>query len=104
MADGEFTLKLDEETARRLRETAKARGVTPEALGAQILTDDLLLSPNDFDLPGIEDAELPGVEEDLLDIEEFDRTRMGVPWEEIRDWMNTWGKPERMPPPKVRKL
>ena len=102
MADGEITLKLDEETARRLREEAETRGLTPEALGAQLIAEDL--SDLDVQLPGVHDADLPGVEEDLRILEEFDRTREGVPWEEVREWMKTWGGPERVPPPKVRKL
>jgi hypothetical protein len=102
MADGELILKLDEDTARRLRDEAEARGLTPEELGAQLIADDLLFS--DVDFLGVDAADLPGVEEDLRAIEEFDRTREGVPWEEVRAWMKTWGGPERVPPPKVRKL
>lgn len=102
MADGEITLKLDKETARRLRQEAETRGLTPETLGAQLLAEDL--SVLDLDFPGVDEADLPGVEEDLRALEEFDRTREGVPWEEVSEWMKTWGGSERVPPPKVRKL
>jgi hypothetical protein len=102
MADGEIILKLDNDTARRLREEAEIRGLTPEELGAQLIADDLLFS--DIDFPGVDASDLPGVEEDLQAVEEFDRTREGVPWEEVSAWIKTWGGAERIPPPKVRKL
>lgn len=42
--------------------------------------------------------------EDARRLAEFERTRMGVPWEEVRAWMQTWGTPDELPVPKPRKL
>jgi hypothetical protein len=42
--------------------------------------------------------------EDALASEESQRTRMGVPWEEVDAWMRSWRTPAELPPPKPRKL
>ena len=31
---------------------------------------------------------------------EFERTREGVPWEEVKTWMRSWGTPNEIPAPK----
>jgi hypothetical protein len=36
--------------------------------------------------------------------DEFRRTRMGVSWEEVKAWVECWGTPNELPPPKPRKL
>jgi hypothetical protein len=46
----------------------------------------------------------PDIEEDLRRLREFERTRMGVPWDEVKAWMQSWGKPNELPPPKPRKV
>jgi hypothetical protein len=38
--------------------------------------------------------------EDQHRLAEFERTRMGVPWEEVEAWMQSWGKPAELPRPK----
>ena len=35
---------------------------------------------------------------------EYDRTGIAVPWEEVRDWMRSWGSENELPPPVLRKL
>lgn len=42
--------------------------------------------------------------EDARRLAEFERTRMGVPWEEVKAWMESWGTANELPPPKPRKL
>ena len=42
--------------------------------------------------------------EDARRLAEFEGTRMGVPWDEVRAWMRTWGAPDELPVPKLRKL
>jgi hypothetical protein len=47
----------------------------------------------------------PGaLEEDASRLAEFERTRMGVPWDEIKIWMQSRCTPNELPPPKPRKL
>jgi hypothetical protein len=29
---------------------------------------------------------------------------MGVPWDEVQAWMQSWGKPNELPMPKSRKV
>ena len=43
-------------------------------------------------------------DEDARRLAEFERTRLGVPWEEIKLWMETWGTTAEGPPPEPRKL
>ena len=43
-------------------------------------------------------------EEDARRLEEFERTRMGVPWDEVKSRMETWGTDAERPPPVCRKL
>jgi hypothetical protein len=44
------------------------------------------------------------LEEDALRLAEFERSRRGVPWDEVKTWMLSWGGPNELPPPKPRKL
>jgi hypothetical protein len=44
------------------------------------------------------------LEEDERRLAEFERTRMGVPWDEVQAWMQSWGKPNELPMPKPRKV
>jgi hypothetical protein len=44
------------------------------------------------------------LEEDERRLAEFERTRMGVPWDEVKAWMRSWGKPNELPMPKSRKV
>lgn len=42
--------------------------------------------------------------EDARRLAEFNRTRSGVPWDEIKAWMQSWGTPSELPAPKPRRL
>ena len=44
------------------------------------------------------------LEEDARRLAEFERTRLGVPWDEVKAWMQSWGAPSELPAPKPRKL
>src|SRR6266436_4630100 len=43
------------------------------------------------------------LDEDARRLDEFERTRMGVPWDEIKSWMETWGSAAERPPPAPRR-
>jgi hypothetical protein len=43
-------------------------------------------------------------EEDERRLAEFELTRMGVHWDEVTAWMQSWGKPNELPIPKPRKV
>jgi hypothetical protein len=42
--------------------------------------------------------------EDAADWEEYQRTGVGVPWEEVKAWMESWCTENELPQPKPRKL
>jgi hypothetical protein len=44
------------------------------------------------------------MEEDERRLAEFERMRTGVPWDEIKAWMESWGKPDELPRPQSRKV
>ena len=44
------------------------------------------------------------IEEDVRRLADFQRTRMGVPWQDVKIWMESWGTPNELPAPKPRKL
>jgi predicted transcriptional regulator len=44
------------------------------------------------------------LEEDARRLAEFERTRLGVPWDEVKAWMDSWGIVNELPSPKPRKL
>jgi hypothetical protein len=53
----------------------------------------------------IEDPWSPeALEEDERRLAEFERTRMGVPWDDVKAWMQSRGKPNELPMPKLRKI
>ncbi|MBP7650238.1 MAG: TraY domain-containing protein [Phenylobacterium sp.] len=68
MADGELTLKLDDETARRLKAAADAAGRSVDDYAAELISDGL----------GGDDD----VAEDLRIAEEYDRTGVSYSVEE----------------------
>jgi hypothetical protein len=44
------------------------------------------------------------IAEDARRLADFQRTRMGVAWDEIKTWMESWGSSRELPPPRSRKL
>lgn len=42
--------------------------------------------------------------EDARRLAEFERMRMGTPWDEVGAWMRSWGTANELPPPKPRKV
>jgi hypothetical protein len=89
-------IEVDAETAVRLEARASARGITV----AELLSERAIGGPESADDPWSPAA----FQEDARRLEEFDRTRMGVPWDEIRCWIETWGTDAELPPPTPRKL
>lgn len=45
-----------------------------------------------------------GLAEDARRLTEFEHTRVGVPWDEVKAWMESWGMPNELSAPKPRKL
>jgi predicted transcriptional regulator len=87
------TLELDSETDARLRALAERRG--QEA--SHVISDALALLD-------ATDLEGPDVEEDLRRLREFERTGEGVPLEDVKTWVRSWGTQNELPPPMPRKI
>jgi hypothetical protein len=88
-------IEVDEETAALLEARAGARGMTVSELLADIACNQEAL-PADL-------AEMR-VKDDARRLAEFERTREGVPWKEVKSWLGSWGTPDDLPTPKLRKL
>ena len=44
------------------------------------------------------------LEEDLRRLEEFERTGLAVPGDEVNAWIDSWGTPNELPRPQPHKL
>jgi hypothetical protein len=99
-------IEVDAETADLLEARAAARGMSVAELLADIACNDEVLPADLGEMRARgEGPWSPEVlEADARRLAEFERTRMGVPWEEIRAWMESWGTRSELPTPKPRKL
>lgn len=101
-----FTLKLDDDTLRKLIEAARKAGVTPERM-AETMLETGLLAGNDLPAPpGVGEpapvwAGGPNAGDDPRDdnAANYDLNEVGRPWSEVRpEFMalidKTFGKPE----------
>ena len=99
-------LEVDAKTAEVIEARAAARGLSV----SQFLAE--LMSAEDFFAADLESMRAAGqgpwspaaMAEDARHIADFERSREGVPWEEVKAWMESWGTPQELPPPKPRKL
>jgi hypothetical protein len=106
MASRTHTIEVDEATADVLEARAAARGMTV----AEFLAD--LVGAEDVLPPALETMREQGrgpwapevLAEDARRLAEFRRTREAVPWDDVKAWMQSWGKPNELAPPKPRKL
>jgi hypothetical protein len=99
-------IEVDVETAEALEALAQSRNISVQELLA-----DLAGTTNDMpaDLEAMRAAGrgpwAPEIlAEDARRLAEFERTREGVPWDEVRAWMQSWGTGNELAPPKPRKL
>jgi hypothetical protein len=99
-------IEVDVETAERLEARAAARGMSVSELLTEIASGEDPASAYLGGTGAIDNNPWSpeAFEEDARRLAEFDRTRMGVPWDEIKSWMETWGTPAEGPPPVPRKL
>jgi hypothetical protein len=100
------SIEVDAETADLLEARATARGMSVAELLADIACNDEVLPADLAELRAKGDGPWSpqALEEDAQRLAEFERTRLGVPWEEVKTWMESWGSPNELPTPKSRKL
>jgi predicted transcriptional regulator len=88
------TLEIDEDTDARLREMATERGQEVAA----VLAEAVALLDSVVDLEG------PDIEEDRRRLDEFERTRLAIPLDEVKAWVASWGSADELPRPQPRKV
>ena len=88
------TIDIDADTDARLRELAAERGQDVAA----VLAEAVALLDSVVDIAG------PDVAEDRRRIDEFKRTRLAVPLDEVKAWVASWGTAGELPRPRPRKL
>ena len=100
-------IEVDAETAELLEARAAALGISVSALLAELAGNEPVLPPPLAHLrTNGEGPWVAGnrVADDARRLAEFERTRIGVPWDEARAWLESWGTPNALPPPAPRKL
>jgi hypothetical protein len=99
-------IEVDARTADLLKARAAARGMSVGDFIADLASGENLLPP------ALEAMRVAGegpwspevLAEDRRRLAEFQRTREGVPWDDVKAWMLSWGTPQERPAPKPRKL
>jgi hypothetical protein len=99
-------IEVDVQTADLLEARAAALGMSVSALLAELAANESILPPDLAELRAKgEGPWSPGaMRDDERRLAEFERTRMGAPWDEVKAWMESWGKPQELPAPKPRRL
>lgn len=107
MSRARRTIEVDAETAKALEAEAAARGISvadlvadfAHAAGTQLPPD--LASMRAAGRGPWSPAVLA---EDARRMAEFERTGEGVPWDEVKAWVESWGTDNELPVPRPRKL
>jgi hypothetical protein len=99
-------IEVDVETADLLEARAAALGMSVSALLAEIAGNESMLPPDlaDMRARGTGPWSADALEQDARRLAEFERTRIGVPWDEVKTWMESWGTPNELPRPRARRL
>ena len=88
------TLEIDADTDVRLREMAKERGQDVAA----VLAEAVALLDSVVDITG------PDIGEDRRRYDEFKRTQLAVPLDDVKAWVSSWGSADELPRPQPRKV
>jgi hypothetical protein len=99
-------IEVDSQTAELLEARAAARGMTVAELLADMAGNEEILPPDLARQRATgEGPWAPEIlAEDAQRLAEFERARMGVPWDEMQEWLQSWGTPHQLPAPKPRRL
>ena len=85
-----FSVRVERSTKKRLEELSKNTGRSRAFLAAQAINE--YLDVNDWQVIGIKKA-----------IRSLD-TGMGIPHEEVKKWVASWGTKKELPRPRARTL
>jgi hypothetical protein len=99
-------IEVDTETADLLEARAAALGMSVADLLADLACNESVLPPDlaEMRAKGEGPWSLQSLEEDARCLAEFEQTRMGAPWDEVKAWLESWGTPNELPMPTPRKL
>jgi predicted transcriptional regulator len=86
MASTTFTVRVDPKVKKRLEKLARSTGRSRSFLAAEALNE--YLDVNEWQVAGVKRA-----------IASFDRGE-GVSHQEVKDWVNSWGRRRERPVPK----
>ena len=98
------TIEIDAATAQALEVRAAELGTSVSELIANLVGAALPIDMEEMRRSGHGPWAPSALAEDARRYEAFERTGEGVPWEEVRDWVRSWGKAQELPKPKSRKL
>jgi len=100
------TIEVDAKTADLLEARAPGRGMSVSELLADIAANEEALPAEFAEMraKGEGPWSPEALEEDARRLAEFERTRMGVPWDEVKAWIESWGTPNELARPKPRRL
>ncbi|MDA9444314.1 hypothetical protein XH98_35515 [Bradyrhizobium sp. CCBAU 51745] len=87
-------LDIDADTDARLHETADERGQDVAA----VLAEAVALLDSVVDIAG------PDVAEDRRRLDDFRRSPAAVPFNEVTDWVASWGSAKELPRPAARRI
>jgi hypothetical protein len=99
-------IEVDATTAEPLEARAKARGMSLAEFLADIACNEEAL-PADLAQLRANSAgpwSPEALEDDARRLAEFERNRIGVPWQEVKAWMESWDTPNELPSPKPRRV
>lgn len=99
-------IEIDAETADLLEARAAALGMSVSALIAELAGNESMLPPDLAELRARREGPWSpeAMAEDERRLAEFERTRMAVPWDEVKTWIESWGKRNELPIPKPRRI
>ena len=86
MSSTTFTVRVEPEVKKRLEKLAKSTGRTRSFLAAEALSE--YLDVNEWQVAGVKRA-----------MASLDRGE-GIPHQEVKDWVNSWGRKRERPAPK----
>ncbi len=99
-------IEVDVATADLLEARARARGMTVTELLADIAGNEEALPADLARMRGAGKGPWSpqALEEDARRLAEFERSREGAAWPDVKAWMESWGTPNELPAPKSRRL
>ena len=99
------SIEVDVKTAKRLDTMAAELGLSVAELVAELAGEAALPKSLETLRKRGQGPWAPSVlAEDARRTAALERTGKGVPWNEVRDWLRSWGTADERPMPKPRKL